>query len=386
MFFLAGAWLLTSFPVAVLPDVAFPRLVIIAEAGDRPAETMVVDVVRPLEEALATVRGVTRVRSKAQRGATEVSVDFAWGTNVPMAHQLVSAKINEARPLLPAETEITVEQMNPTVFPILGLSLQAKDLSQTRLWEVATYTIRPRLARVPGVAQVVVQGGRVPEIAVDINPGQLAAYQVSLLDVEQALDQANQIRGVGRLDRQFQKYQVLVSGRLTDAASIGDVVVAQRGGTPILLRQLATIRAATQDQTTAVTADGVESVLINIVRQPDANTIAVARNVQREMAALRPGLPAGISVGTFYDQSLLVKEAVSNVRDAVLIGALLAVVVLLLFLADRARDAAHRVHHPGHAVHLLRVHAPGRTHPQSHELGRAGGGHRPGDRRRDRGG
>jgi CzcA family heavy metal efflux pump len=331
---LAGLWLLTSFPVGVLPDVTFPRLVIIVEAGDRPAETMVVDVVRPLEEALATVRGATKIRSKTQRGATEISVDFAWGTNIPMAQQLVSSRINEARPELPQETEITVEQMNPTVFPILGLSLHGAGLSQTQLWELATYTIRPRLARVPGVAEVVVQGGRIPEIEVDVDPQRLQAYQVSLPEVEQALSETNEIRGVGRLDQQYQQYQVLVSGRLTDLDHIGDVVVVERNGRPVLLRQLAAIRTATEDRTTIVTAGGAESVLINIVRQPDANTIAVANGVQAEIRRLRPTLPAGLTVKTFYDQSVLVKEAVANVRDSVLIGALLAIIVLLVFLGE----------------------------------------------------
>jgi len=277
----AGAWVLRSFPVSVLPDVSFSRLVVIANAGDRPAEMMVIDVVRPLEEAIATVPGVERVRSKTQRGATEISVDFAWGTDMLTAQQLVNSKIEEARPDLPTETEIGVERMNPTVFPILGLSLRGEGMSQAQLWSLATYTIRPELTRVPGVAAVVVQGGRIPEIEVEVNPQFLVAYKLSLPDVEQALAQANVIRGVGRLDHQFQQYQVVVSGKPADLPSLGQIVVAQRDGMPIYLRQLADVRLATQDRTTIVTADGVESVLINIVRQPNANTMAVAEGVRR---------------------------------------------------------------------------------------------------------
>lgn len=329
-----GAWLISSFPVAILPEVTFPRLVVIAESGDRPARMMVAGVTRPIEEGIATVAGVTRMRSKTQRGATQISVDFTWGTDMLTALQLVNTKVNEARPQLPPDTNISVERMNPTVFPILGLSLQAKGLSQSDLWTLATYTLRPLLARVPGVARVVVQGGRVPEIAVTVNPQRLAAYHLSLPDVEQALTQTNVVRAVGRMDRQFQQYQVLVSGETTAPEQLGNIVVVQRGGVPIYLRQLADIGASVQDRTTVVTADGAEAVLINIVRQPDANTVAVVDGVQRELARVKPTLPRGTHVGLFYDQSVLIGEAIGSVRDAVLIGAVLAVIVLLLFLGN----------------------------------------------------
>lgn len=329
-----GAWLIGSFPVAILPEVTFPRLVVIAEAGDRPARMMVAGVTRPLEESIATVPAVTRIRSKTQRGATEISVDFTWGTEMLTALQMVNTRVNEARAQLSPETAISVERMNPTVFPILGLSLQAKGLSQSELWTVATYTLRPLLARVPGVARVVVQGGRVPEIAVTVDPQRLAAYRLSLPDVEQALTQTNVIRAVGRMDRQYQQYQVLVSGETTAPEQLGKIVVVQRGGVPIYLRQLADIQPSVQDRTTVVTADGAESVLINIVRQPDANTVAVVDGVRRELARVQPTLPPGANVGLFYDQSVLIGEAVGSVRDAVLIGAVLAVVVLLLFLGN----------------------------------------------------
>jgi CzcA family heavy metal efflux pump len=174
----------------------------------------------------------------------------------------------------------------------------------------------------------------VPELAVTVNPGRLAAYHLSLPDVEQALTQTNVVRSVGRMDRQYQQYQVLVSGETTTPEQLGDVVVVQRGGLPIYLKQLADVQPSVQDPTTVVTADGDEAVLINIVRQPEANTVAVVGGVRRELARLKPMLPAGTDIGVFYDQSVLIGEAVGSVRDAVLIGAVLAVVVLLLFLGN----------------------------------------------------
>src|SRR5438270_777854 len=173
-----GGWLVSTFPVAILPEVTFPRIVLIADSGDRPARMMVAGVTRPLEEAIATVPGVTRMLSKTQRGAVEISIDFTWGTDMLVALQLVNGKVNEAR--------------------------------------------------VPGVARVVVQGGRVPEIAVTVDPRRLAAYHLSMPDVEQALTQTDVVRSVGRMDQQFQQYQVLVSGETTTPEQLGNLVVVQR--------------------------------------------------------------------------------------------------------------------------------------------------------------
>jgi CzcA family heavy metal efflux pump len=329
-----GAVMLTSFPTSILPDVTFPRVVVIAEAGDRPVRMVEVGVSRPLEQAIATVPGVARIRSQIQRGAAEIQVDFNWGTDVQNAQQLVTTKTNEARQQLPPETQISVERMNPTVFPILGLSLRGKNLSQAELWSLATYTLQPRLARVPGVARVVVQGGRVPEIAVDVDPRRLAAFKLSLPDVEQALAQTNVVRSVGRMNRQYQQYEALVSGETTDPDQLRQVVVAQRNGVPITVQEVADVHPSVEDRTTVVTADGQESVLINVVRQPSANTLTVTQAVQDELAQIKPSLPVGAEIGVFYNQALLVAEAVGSVRDAVLIGAALAVVVLMLFLGN----------------------------------------------------
>ncbi len=331
---LAGLYMASTFPVSILPDVTFPRLVVIAEAGDAPARLVETGVTRPIEEAVTGVPHVKRVLSKSQRGGAEISVDFADGTDILQSQNLVNAKIAEVRSTMPDGTDITVERMTPTVFPVLGLSLQSDKLSQSQLWELATYTLRPRLSRVPGVAKVVVQGGAAPEISVEVNPQRLAAYKLTLQDVSDALAQTNTVRATGRFDAQFQQYQALVSGQVASMAELGEVVVAQRNSVPLHLRDVATVRAADADRLTIVTADGRESVLLNIVRQPDANSVTVAQNVQDEIQTLRRELPKGARLSTFYDQTILINEAITSVRDAVLIGGVLAIVVLLLFLGD----------------------------------------------------
>lgn len=331
---IVGVGVMGSFPVAILPEVTFPRLVVIAHAGERPIRMTEVALTRPIEQAIATVPGVIRIRSKTQRGDTEISVDFAWGTNMLTALELVNTQINQIRSSLPQGTDIEVERMNPTVFPILGISLQSKNLSQAELWTLATYTLRPALSRVPGVAMVEVQGGRIPEIAVDLSPQRLMAYHLSLPQVEQAIANTNVFKAVGLMNMHFQQYQAIVSAQAADIDQLGNVVVAQHQGVPILLRQIAHIYPSVQDRTTFVTANGAESVLINVIRQPNANTVSVVQAVEQTLKQLKPSLPPGTLLSVFYDQSQLIKQAVGSVRDAVIIGSILAVVVLMLFLGN----------------------------------------------------
>lgn len=334
MLCLMGLFAYRTFPVAILPDVTFPRVVVIADAGERPVEMMEAAVTRPLEEAIATVPDVHRIRSTSKRGSTEISIDFKWGTDILVAEQLVNAKVNQVRPELPPETRTETERMNPTVFPVLGLTVDSAGMSPTELYNLANFTIRPRLARVEGVARVVVQGGLVPEVLVEVNPSRLQAARLTLTDVTQALSSSNQVSAVGRVDHRFQQFHVLIDGQASDTESLGHIVVAQRNGAPVELRQIATVRNAAEDRVTVVSANGHESVLINVIRQPSANSVAMADAVKAEMANLRGSLPPGVKLGVFYDQSVLVNEAVRSVGEAVLIGAVLAVVVLMLFLRN----------------------------------------------------
>ena len=331
---LIGIGAYRAFPVSILPDVTFPRVLIIAESGDRPTKALEISVTRPIEEAVSTIPNVKRVQARTERGSTELSIDFSWGTDIYMAEQLVNARVNQIRPELPSDTTIEVQRMNPTVFPVLGLTLNAQGLSQGDLYELATYKLKPRLSRVNGVARVVVQGGQIPEIQVEADPKKLQGLHLSLEDLSQAITKGNIIRSVGKLDYQYQRFQVIVTGEATDVDQVKLIPVTQRNGVSILLKDVANITPSVEDKNTIVSANGSESVLLNVVRQPSANTVAMVAAVNDELNKIRPTLPKGVVVGQFYDQSSLITDAVQSVQEAVLIGAVLAVVVLLLFLGD----------------------------------------------------
>jgi CzcA family heavy metal efflux pump len=331
---IAGVIVYSTFPVSILPEVTFPRIVAVAEAGDMPQRLVEATITRPIEEAVATIPNVKRIRSRTKRGDTEISIDFTPEADIIVAEQLVNAKINAIRSELPPETVTEVERMNATVFPVLGLILNSKSLSPTELWNLATYSVKPRLSRVEGVARVIVQGGRVPEIEVAVRPNALSTFGLTMSQVVDAIGAHNQIRSAGRVDHEFQQYQVLVSGELKSLDDVANVVVAEREGLPIHVRQIADVHPAMEDKTTVVSANGGEAVLLNIVRQPSANSVAMVEAVNRELSAMKHDLPSDVTLTSFYDQSLLVKEATASVRDALLIGAALSAIVLMLFLRD----------------------------------------------------
>ncbi len=329
-----GAVIITTFPVSILPDVTFPRLVVIAKSGALPVNMMEAEISRPMEQTIATVPGVTDIRARLQRGATAIDVDFNWGSDILTDEQIVNTRLSQLRSSLPADTQIRVHRMNPTVFPIYGISLQSSVLSQAQLHDLAVYTLEPWLSRVPGVARVEVQGGRIPEIGVSVNPQKLAAFHLTQADVETAIAQTNQIQAVGLLNRHFQGYQAMVSGQTVTPEQVGNIVVAHTNGVPITLSQVATVKPTLQDQTMIVTANGKQSVLLNIIRQPSANTVTTVLGVKKALRAIKGSLPPSIKFNTFYDQSILINGAVGSVRDAVLTGAVLAIFVLMLFLGD----------------------------------------------------
>ncbi len=334
---LLGVYLAFQLPISVFPETNFPRIVIGIDNGVTPIEQMEVTVTRPLEDAMNAVPGLETVRSTTSRGSAEVSLFFTWNTDMAQALQLVNAELGKMRQTLPATAVITTNRLTFATFPILGYSLQSPTLSQTDLWELATYQLRPPLNRVPGVRTVTVQGGQVPEYHLVPNMARMQAAGVTVLDLVNAVDQSNLIDSPGLYEANHQLILGLVGAQAHDAASLGSLAVkTTAGGAPVRIGDLARVERGTLPVYTAVTANGRPAVLLNIARQPTSNTVAVANAAEAEIAQLRKTLPPGATLTPFYDQSELVRDSVRSVRDAILIGLALACLILFLFLRDTA--------------------------------------------------
>ena len=326
-----SAWRL---PVSLFPQVDFPRVVVNFDAGDRPAERMEMEVTRPEELAVRAVPGVRRVRSTTSRGSAELSVDFDWGLDMVSALLQVESAVNQTLPDLPAGTRFEARRMDPTVFPVLGYSLTSDTLSPVALRDLATYQLAPLLSTVNGVAKIDVEGGDTEEIHVTTDPARLAAYGLTVDDLSKALAAANVLTAVGRLQDHDKLYLLLTDTRLTDLAKVRDTVLRVGGNGVVRVGDVAEVGPGVAPVYVRVTADGHAAVLLSIHQQPGGNTVHINRDLKAKFAEYRPRLPKGVRVANWYDQSQLILESATSVRDAVLIGAVLAAGVLLLFLRN----------------------------------------------------
>jgi CzcA family heavy metal efflux pump len=332
---LAGIFAAQKVPISVFPETNFPRVVIGVDNGVMPVDQMQVTVTKPIEDAVNSVPGLTTVRSTTSRGSAEVSLFFDWNVNMFQTLQLVDAALSKARQTLPATAAITTNRLTFATFPILGYSLTSDRLSQTQLWELATYQLKPPINRVIGVSTVTIQGGKVPEFHIVPNMARMQTAGVTILDLMNAVQASNIIDSPGLYEVNHQLILGLVGAQAHDASELGQLVVkTTASGTAIRVSDVATVQPGVLPVYTAVTAGGKPAVLLNITRQPSSNTVAVADAVAAQVEQLKKNLPAGVELKPYYDQSELVRESISSVRDAILIGLALACIILFLFLGD----------------------------------------------------
>ncbi|MER3546258.1 MAG: transporter, partial [Rhodanobacteraceae bacterium] len=333
---LAIGGLLAAFnlPVSLFPDVSFPRVRVTLDAGDQPADQMVVAVTTPVEEALRRVRGVREVRSATSRGSAEIKVSFDWGEDMSRAFLDVNAAVGEVLPDLPGSTRVSAERLDPTVFPILAYSLRSKTLSPTQLYDIAQYQLRPLLSGVNGVARVNVQGGAVAEYHVDVDAAKLRAHDLTMDDVVRAVSHAADISALGRLSDHYKLFLMLAANQPTSIDALRDVVLRADARGVVKVGDIAQVRMSQQPQWVRVNADGQPAVLMQVYQQPAANSVQMVSDVKARLEGYRAQLPRDLKIATWYDQTQLVRGAAASVRDAILIGIVLAGIVLFVFLRN----------------------------------------------------
>jgi CzcA family heavy metal efflux pump len=330
-----GVYLARTIPVSVFPTTNFPLIIVGVDNGVSPINQMQVTVTRPIEEAMNSVPGLEQVRSTTSRGSVEIDLFFNWSVDMFQTLQYVNAALARVQPNLPPTAKLVANRMTFAAFPILGYSLTSETMPQTQLWELANYTIKPRLNRVNGVSTVVLQGGSVPEFQIEPDPAKLQQAQVTVPAILDAVSKTNMIDSPGLIENNHELSLTLVTGQTRDPSQISNIVVRTTDrGTPIRVGDIASVTPSVMPVYTIVTANGKPAVLLNILRQPDSNTVDVADDARREWDDIRKTLPPGVNVQTFYDQSQLVRDSIASVRDAILIGLILAAIILVLFLRD----------------------------------------------------
>jgi CzcA family heavy metal efflux pump len=321
-------------PVGLFPLVNFPRVRVSLDAGDRPADRMAIEVTRAVEEAVRGVPGVRGVRSTTSRGTADIDVNFEWGQDMVAAMLQVQSAIQQAGANFPSGTTTTVTRMDPTVFPVLAYSLTSDTRSGTELRDIALYQLRPLLSTVKGVGRLGIQGGQTEEFRVTVDPVRLNALGLTFDDAAKALAAANVIRAVGRLEDHDKLYLLLSDTQFKNLEEIGRTVLRSGPAGVVLLKDVAQVLQTPAPNWTRATADGHDAVLLQVYQQLNGNTVQIARDIKEALAGFQPHLPPGVHIANWYDQSEIIQSSAGSVRDALLVGVVMAALILLLFLRN----------------------------------------------------
>lgn len=330
----AGAYAAMNMPSSVFPQTDFPRVVILVDNGVMPADEMMATVTRPIEEVMKDIPGAISVKSSTGRGSAEINVFFDWQTDMRQSELYVNSRIAQIRTQLPATATTTVWRLTFSAFPIIGISLTSPTRDITSLWEAARYTAKPKFLRIPGVARVDIVGGRTPEYHVVAEPLKLQAEGLTLAQVSDALAKNTHVVPAGMHEEDYTLFLTIVDGRVHSIADIENLSVGNVNGHPVHIRDFAKVERAPEPVYNVVTAEGVNAVLLNVRSQPNGSTLDIAQSLRAALLELHKELPPDVKTAFFYDQSLLVKDSVRSVWEAIAFGLILSIGIIYLFLKN----------------------------------------------------
>jgi CzcA family heavy metal efflux pump len=337
---LGGVLAYSKLQTALFPEITFPKIKIIADAGEQPVDQMMLTVTRPLELAIKKVPELKTIRSATSRGSCEISAFMDWNADIDIGQQRVESKINEIRNQLPAGIDITVERMNPSILPVIGYTLEGKGRTPTDLKYLATYTIKPFLSQVEGVSEIRVIGGKEKEFWVELDQGKMSSLGLTPEKINNALAETDFIKSNGFLADYRMLYLTVTDLMLKDIRQLENLVIQNDNKRIITLKDIALIRIREAKEYIKINANGRQSILIAVVKQPGSNLIDLSDRMSSKINDLRKILPSGVNINPYYIQADFVNNTVRSVSDAMWIGLLLAIIVVIMFLRSFKASAA----------------------------------------------
>ncbi len=329
---LAGAWSYTQMQTNLFPEVLFPRITVIADAGQQPVDRMMITVTKPLESAVKKVQGVTIVKSNTSRGSCVVDVYFRWGMDIYALKTQLESRINEIKGFLPDGTVLSCEAMNQSLFPVYGFTLESKTHSRIALRDVGNLVVRPMFSQVSGISNVVVHGGKAKEYVVKPDAARMTALGITPAQIKSAFSQTNFVLGNGNVADYNRLYLTLTDTRLNDLEDIHNVIVRNDGKRIVRLRDIAQVEIQEQQEFLKINADGNDAVLVDLVKQPGVNLLDFAKSVESKANEIRKQLPSGYELKPYYNQSAFVDNSIHSVLRTIYEGLFLALIVMVLFL------------------------------------------------------
>ncbi|RBL88912.1 efflux RND transporter permease subunit [Chitinophaga flava] len=317
---------------ALFPEITFPKIKIIAEAGQQPVNKMMITVTRPLELAIKQVPDLQTIRSVTSRGSCEIAAFMDWSADIDISQQRISSRIEEIKNTLPPDISIRVERMNPSILPVSGYTLEGTGLSPIDLKYLATYTIKPFLSQVEGVAEIRVIGGKNKEYWVELDRGKMNTLGITPEMIGNALNQTNFIKSNGYLTDYRLLYLTVTDALVSNRQQLENIVISNNGQRIVLLKDIAAVGIREAKEYIKINANGHEGVLIAVIKQPNANLVDVSDRMERQLAVLRKTLPAQVKIAPYYVQADFVQDAIRSVTDSLWVGLLLAILVAVIFL------------------------------------------------------
>lgn len=332
MIILGGFFAYSKMQSALFPEITFPKIKIIADAGQQPVKKMMITVTRQLENAIKQVPDLQRIRSTTSRGTCEISAFMDWNANIDISKQRIESKINEIKNTLPPDIQITVERMNPSILPITGFSLESKTRSPIEMKLLAMYTIKPFLSQVEGVSEIRIIGGKQKEYWMVLNVQKMSTLGVTPDIVNTALAQTNFIKSNGYLSDYRLLYLTVTDAAVSSKEQLNNIVLSNNGKRIILLKDIADVQIQEAKEYIKINANGQEGILLAVIKQPNANLIALSEKMDQKLKELKKIIPKDVNIQPFYVQADFVKESIKSVTDSLFVGLALAIIVAIIFL------------------------------------------------------
>lgn len=329
---LAGIFCYTRMQTNLFPEVLFPRITVIADAGQQPVDRMMITVTKPLESAVKKVQGVTVVKSSTSRGSCVIEVYFNWGLDIYALKTQLESRINEIKEFLPAGTVISAEAMNQSLFPVYGYTLESKTHNRIALRDVGNLIVRPVFSQVKGISNVVVRGGKAKEFVVIPDAVKMSSLGITPSQIKNVFGQTNFVLGNGNVTDYNRLYLTLTDTRINDLQELENTIVRNNGIRTVRLKDIARVEIQEQQEFLKINADGNDAVLVDLVKQPGVNLMDFARNVEAKADEIRAQLPADYELKPYYNQSAFVGDSIHSVLKTIYEGLLLAIIVMIVFL------------------------------------------------------
>ena len=329
---MGGLFAYSKMQTALFPEITFPKIKIIADAGQQPVKKMMITVTRQLEIAIKQVPDLQKIRSTTSRGTCEISAYMDWKANIDISKQRIESKINEIKNTLPPDIQITVERMNPSILPITGYSLESKGRSPIEMKLLAMYTIKPFLSQVEGVSEIRVIGGKQKEYWLILNIQKMNSLGITPEIINTALSQTNFIKSNGYLSDYRLLYLTVTDASVTSKEQLAQLVISNNNKRIILLKDIADVQIQEAKEYIKINANGHEGILLAVIKQPNANLVDLSEKMDAKLRDLRKIIPKDVSIQPFYVQAEFVKESIKSVTDSLFMGLGLAILVAIIFL------------------------------------------------------